>query len=295
MTSAPPSQNNDGDGPTRTPRARRLTEYADLEPAWVRWVVFLSLLAIASVAEFALIRTLLLILLPFSNPNGLSEPNLIAAAVVVVSTGAMFTAGLQKAHFDDSQEDDSVAIRRKPWGVMAVVTSWVIFGVLLVIVRWNAAETVFAEEDLEVERLLAIVMSGVYLATGVFAFVDGYAVAQPEAGRVRRARRHRERLDQHARALDAQIARMVGQIRRHEEVAESPGTDPEQVHQDYVTQRSSIADLGEALRRFAQLEIARRAGTEEAAEAAGQENVEERRPTTSDGATRIGSDGSTAA
>lgn len=253
----------------RQRRVSRLRDYAHLGPAWVPWVVVLALLLIASVADFVLIRTLMLMLMPFSSPTGLSAPNLIAAAVVVVSTAAMFTSGVAKARFDDSQDDESVSVRRTPWGIVAVVAAWAVFGITLVVVRWLAAGTVYAAEDLEVERLLAILMSGLYLATGVFAFVDGYLVAEPYAARVRHARRHRERLEKRARDLDSQIAELVGQVRRHEEVGRSPGTDPGQIAEDYTSQRQSIQDLGEALRRFAQLEIARRAGSEEAAEAAG--------------------------
>lgn len=252
------------------PRVDPLRDYAHRGHRWVPWAIVLVLLLIASVAEFALIRTLMLMLMPFSSPTGLSEPNLIAAAVVAVSTAAMFTVGVAKAKFDDSQADEAVATRRTPWGVIAVVAVWAVFGLVLVVVRWLAAETVFAAADLEVERLLAILMSGLYLATGIFAFVDGYLVSDPYAVRVRHARRHKDQFEEKAHRLDAQIAELMGQVRRHEEVSRSPGTNPDQIALDYATQRQSIQDLGEALRRFARLEIARRAGSEEAAEAASQ-------------------------
>ncbi|AXH95464.1 hypothetical protein [Ornithinimicrobium avium] len=260
-----------------------LREYASMGPAWLPWAVVLILLLIASVADFVLIRTLMLMLMPLSSPFGLSGPNLIASAVVVVSTAAMFTSGVAKAHFDDTQQDGSVSVRRQPWGVIAVVCAWAVFGLILLVVRWLAAETVFAAEDRGVEWLLAILMSGLYLATGIFAFVDGYLVTQPYAVRLRHARRHRTRLEERASSLDSQIAELVGQVRRHEEVGRSPGTDPVQIGEDYATQRRSIQDLGEALRMFAQLEIARRAGSEEAAEAAGLASQDE-------GTVRLGDD-----
>lgn len=251
------------------PRRSQLLRFDHMGPVLLPWVVVLVLLLLASVADYILIRTLMLGLLPFSNEEAvLSAPNLVATAVVVLSTAAMFSAGHTQARHEDTQADESVATRRAPHVVWATVTVWAALGIGLAVVRFVAAQWQIVSDDVEAERLLAILMSILYLATGTFAFVDGFLVARPFGARVRRARRHKELLEARAERLDAKIADLMGQVRRHEEVAKSPGTDPGAIADGYASQRQSIQDLAVALRRFARIEIARRVGSEEAAEAA---------------------------
>lgn len=252
-----------------TPRRSSLRTYAHQGTGLLPWVVVSILLLVASVADFALIRTLMMILLPYSSADSVfSVPNLVASAVVVLSTAAMFGAGLGLAHHEDAQSDGAVATRRRPVFVWIIVAAWTIVGITLITVRFVAVETEVSLGTVERERLLAILMSGLYIGTGLLAIADGYLVSGPYGKRVRQARRHRDRLEEQLEQLDGTIAELVGQVRRHEEVAVSPGTDPAAIQEDYANQRQAIQDLSLALQRFAQVEIARRVGSEEAAEAA---------------------------
>lgn len=280
-----PDVNDDLGHPTR--RRSPLRDFTHRDPWWLPWSVFLVLLAIASVADFYLIRTLLLHVLPGENPVDIfTVHNMVAAAVVALSTAAMFGAGISKAHFDESQAEEAVNSKRVQVELILVVSAWAVLGIGLVVVRILAARYQLASENVAAEYLLTVLMSAVYVATGTLAFVDGSVVARPYGTRVRHARRHLARLQEEHRATQSTRAEVIGQIRRHEEVAASPGTDPDLIRADYLVQRESIKELGDALRRFAQIEIARRVGSEEAAEAAAD-------GATYDGATRAMEGGGT--
>lgn len=246
-----------------------LPEFRHRGPRWPAWIAVSVLLIFASLADLLLIRGLLLALIPAASDESLiNTPTIVSVAFVVLSTIAMFSAGLAKAQFDDVQQDSSTAGRQISWVSLSIILAWAVLGALLTVVRYQAVMRGLVDRP-EEEYLLTWLLLGVYFATGVFAFADGYLLAEPYGRRVRHAQAHLQRLETEIKRLDEEDAIVEGQIERFQEVAHSPGTDPESVGRAYSTQRTAIADLRAALTAFSRVEIARRVGTQEAAEAAG--------------------------
>ena len=106
----------------------------------------------------------------------------------------------------------------------AAVTSlltlgWLLLGIGLFTLRWNAAQfapAVVAYEgaadtavaEAAKEQLLAVVLATVYVATGVLAAIDGYKNTNPAAAAMRAARAKRDKILPHLQSQEARVARL---------------------------------------------------------------------------------------
>lgn len=106
----------------------------------------------------------------------------------------------------------------------AAVTSlltlgWLLLGIGLFTLRWNAAQfapAVVAYEgaadtavaEAAKEQLLAVVLATVYVATGILAAIDGYKNTNPAAAAMRAARAKRDKILPHLQSQEARVARL---------------------------------------------------------------------------------------
>lgn len=112
--------------------------------------------------------------------------------------------------------------------VTALTLGWVALGVGLFWLRWNAASFTPAAAQYDgttagptdrqdhTEKLLAVVLATIYLATGVLAWLDGYKLTNRAATALRRAHRALDRINPLVADKTARVTRLAEHQTIHE-------------------------------------------------------------------------------
>lgn len=144
---------------------------------------------------------------------------------------------------------------------VAAALGWAALGVMLFWLRWNAAslsgvsidfdgagdtEAALAQER---EHLIAVVLAGIYIATGVVAWIDGQKLHNPLAKVFRIAHRKRRQLERHAAKHSGRVVR----FRRHVEMARS---QLEAIEGEREAALHELEKLGAELKDYARIRIA---------------------------------------
>jgi hypothetical protein len=114
------------------------------------------------------------------------------------------------------------------FGAAAAGAAWAGIGAVVVALRWNSAALAPAAAGYEggaaaagggAERVLAVGLAAVYIATGVLAALDGWSLRNDDAKAMRNARRRAAQLAQDHDRLEGQVQRMrQAQARRQEQL-----------------------------------------------------------------------------
>ncbi|TDX03235.1 hypothetical protein [Kribbella sp. VKM Ac-2566] len=133
----------------------------------------------------------------------------------------------------------STATGRSSTAVQIVVASaWAILGIALFVMRWRSgtfqvttvtfggAAPPQADQEKQ-EHLLALLLAGVYLATGVIAWLDGHHLTNDAAAGLRAARSQAANVAKRQAALEGLVARLTEhtEIHRHELVQVDAGAE----------------------------------------------------------------------
>lgn len=146
-------------------------------------------------------------------------------------------------------------------GILIVL--WLVLGAGIFLLRWNAAEFAPAQVAYEgaqttsveeaKERLLAVVLAAVYLATGGLAFVDGYRLTNPVAAAMRTARGRLEK-------LRPRLQERIGVVARLRENLTAAELEYARLPEQLAEAIAARETLAEELKALARVQIAMHLG-----------------------------------
>ena len=250
---APSNRHRDWADETRvneTPRGRLLSMVADL-----------LLLAAVTGVDLILIKSTL--------DHALRLPEAYswaaAAGLTIASATLAFRCG--------SQTQIAQATGQSTAGTIAITTlalAWLAVGVGLFWLRWNAAgftpaaaqydaagTTSTADRQDATEKLLAVVLATIYLATGALAWLDGHKLTNHAATALRRTRRQLTRVNRLVAEKTARVTRLAENRTIHQH-------DLNSIETHRATARAARRGLAVELKEHARLQIALNLGDPEA-------------------------------
>lgn len=204
------------------PNGWKQEDLADEDDGGHRWRL------VGAFAVLAVITTADLVLIKGTFNRVLREAEALSwtlgAALTLAAVAASYSAGVLTRKVVAAPRTS----RAQTLLAVALVGGWAALGAGMFILRWRAAEfapqqIVFEGASASVaagledvkEKVLAIVLASVYLATGILAFVDGYKLTNPAAKAMRAARRAIRSLRPRLVAQEGLVARLVENLAIH--------------------------------------------------------------------------------